>query len=281
MKPFATSAFAAAIIIPSSFVMIGEGAARAQGAANRPPLANPAPANDGIAKLQEKQRDSAAPRPTENSSGIRARRKPDAAATTPDTSYHTIINSPPSSANKPDVSGPAETFAPNAPSKSHTVGGAQPRPVAPGVTGKTTLPESMQIQQETERALPPRRDLITKGGSSGAPAAPDVVNSSIERNRLDSAAPSRQRLQIDDLSAVRAQQQTPNAGAASPSNPVANGLPSINGASAAMSGSGVSAAPVGSGTVGRSPVISSARSAAAPAAASHSSAGSASSGGGH
>lgn len=258
---------------------MGAGATFAQGIANQPALAaNPSPAKDGIAKVQQKQRDSGAPRPSENSSGVRTRRKPDAAATTPDTSYHTITNAPPNSAPNPGASAPAVTFAPNTPSRSRTVGGAQRGPAAGG-SGKTTLPESMQIQQETVRALPPRRDLITKGGTSGAPAAPSVVNSSVERNRLDSAAPSRQRLQIDDLSEVRAQQQTPNAAAASPSNPVANGLPSSNGNG--TSGSGVAAAPFRSVAVGRSPMSSSARSAAAPAAALHASAGSGSSGGGH
>jgi hypothetical protein len=193
-------------------------------------------------KLLHKQRDSAASRETTSPSGVEARRKPNGAPTSPDTSYNTIVNTP------PNTSGTSPT---------------QPR-------SGTNLPESMRIQQETVRTLPPRRDLITKGAPSGE--APNVANSSVERNRIDSSAPSRQRLQVDDLSAVRPQQPNANNTVPPPTEPIARG-------SASESGSGTAA----QGVTG-SPVPSQSRSTAPSAGAtsgSHTSAGSSSSGGGH
>src|SRR5262249_15120522 len=70
-------------------------------------------------------------------------------------------------------------------------------------TNPSTLPESMRIQQQADRANPPGPDLITKGGGTTSQGqVPNVPNSS-EQNRLDTAAPSAKRVQIDDLSSVR------------------------------------------------------------------------------
>jgi hypothetical protein len=273
MKPINISAHAAATVLTLSIVLAG--VARAQGSADRPLQKNPGPVSKGWStQIQQKQRDSAGPRPGPESSGVRARQKPNATAAGPDTSYHTITNAPPESGTNTNTgaSGTAPAINPSGPRSSRTTGQAKPVSALPHAQGKTALPESMQIQQQTERALPPRRDLITKGG--GATGAPSVVNSSVERNRLDSSAPSRQRLQIDDLSGVRAQQQNPDNGATTLSNPI----PASNGASSGTSG--LSVAPARSGATGGTAGAGGRSS--APSNASHSSAGSSSSSsGGH
>lgn len=263
MKPFEISSVVTAIVVTLSLGTTG-GAALAQGTRN-PTGLNAAPAQTGNTKLQQQQRDSGAAGDTQNSSGVQARRKPNAGATAPNTSYDTITNAPPSNRTNDTTTDRRPGAAPSAAPAGASVESPQGVSVK-DPAGKTNVPESMRIQQNTVRALPTRRDLITKGGSS---APPSVVNSSVERNRLDSAAPSRQRLQIDNLSAQRPQQ--PNAPlASSPSNPTAGGAASGNGSSGGMSGS--STAP----SIGASPA-----GANSGGAASHSSAGSSSSGGGH
>lgn len=221
-------------LVTGIFLFAAEGNAGAQ------VTQNPTDTPRDRTKLLHKQRDSAAPRETRTPSGVKARRKPNAAPTSPDTSYDTIINTPPS------TSGPSATQAP----------------------GGTNLPESMRIQQNTVRELPPRRELITKGG--GASAAPGVVNSSAEHNRIDSSAPSRQRLQIDDLSAVRPQQPNASSTVIPPIQPTVRG--SISGSGSGTSGRGGSPVP------SASPSISSGHSVGA-SSGSHTSAGSSSSAG--
>lgn len=144
--------------------------------------------------IKAKTRDSGAPRGEANSSGIRFRRNSNDASMIPDTSYSTITNALPNTA------------------KGERVQNRE---------GKADVPESMRIQQETVRALPSRRELITKGPTS---VPPTTVNSSVERNRVDSAAPSRQRLQIDDLSAVRPQQAGSEVAATPSINPTVDSL---------------------------------------------------------
>jgi hypothetical protein len=287
MKTFAASPLAASIAVSFLLMPAGSSMILAQGVENPTALPNQVPTQPGQTKLLQKQRDSAAPRGAQDSSNVRARRKPNAAATAPDTSYHTITNTPPSSrttTNRVNVNDRANT-------NSTTSRGAAPSAVAPSGTngepqqqglsvqnpsGKTNLPESMQIQQNTVRALPPRQELITKGGSS---APPNAVNSSIEQNRLDSSAPSRQRLQIDDLSARQAQQ--PNAPFGTPpTNPSPSGTLSGNGSSTGTSGGAVSGPAGTAGAMGVSPATPGAASGASPSTSSHSSGGS-SSGGSH
>jgi hypothetical protein len=111
-----------------------------------------------------------------------------------------------------------------------------------------------------------------KGG--GTSAAPDVRNSSVEGNRIDSSAPSRQRLQIDDLSAVRPQQPNANNTVIPSTNPTVRG--SASGPGSGTSGRGVSGSPIPSASPS-----SSAGSTAGASSGSHTSGGSASSGGGH
>lgn len=235
MKPFLTSSLATAIA--PVLIATSAGVVLAQGTGN-PQI--PSSQSDVL----EKQRDSAE-RATQNASGVHAKGKPDAAATSPDTSYSTITNAPAGTAATRTAPGMSTTLAP-----SRSDG------------AKTNVPESIRIQQNTVRALPPREELITKGGSSNPPA---VVNSSVEHDRLDSSAPSRQRLQIDDLSARQAQQPNSLAGP-TPANPAARGTISGNGSSAGTSGSAASG-DIGGMSAGTS---------------SHSSAGSSSSsGGGH
>jgi hypothetical protein len=133
-------------------------------------------------------------------------------------SYHTIVNDP---------SGKEVRTTPQIGSQ-----GATPdrRVAVPGPSGTTvpqsvdnrgatgTVPESMQIQQETLKKNPPPAELITKG-SAPASEGTATVNSPLETNRIDPASPSRQRLQIDDTAAVRPQDPgapsslTPNEGA--------------------------------------------------------------------
>ena len=200
--------------------------------------------------------------------GVRARQNP-AAATSPDTSYHSITTDVPSNGRNTSQTGAAGTPVPGDPN-SNAISGTPPAAVNGNAKSQTALPESMQIQRQTEQALPPPGDLIKKGGGPTT-EAPPVVNFSVEQNRLDPAAPSRQRLQIDDLSGRRAQQQSP----ATP--PPSAGVPArvtgSNGASTGASGSSVSGSPTVSSAVGGSSPSSS--------AGAGSSAGSSSSGGGH
>lgn len=233
MNPFLTLSLVAAI----SF-FIDEPGVRAQ-ATQSPTITQP----DGT-KLLHKQRDSADSRGTRSPSGVEARRKPNDAPTSPDTSYNTIVNTP------PNTSGTSATPSP----------------------GGANVPESMRIQQETVRTLPPRRDLITKGAPSGE--APGVASSSVERNRIDSSAPSRQRLQVDDLSAVRPQQPSANTTVAPSTEPTVRG-------SASGSGSGTSGQGVSSSTAPSASPSSSTGSSAGASSGSHTSGGSVSSGGGH
>ena len=54
-----------------------------------------------------------------------------------------------------------------------------------GAADQTNLPESMRIQQQTDRANPPGPDLITKGGASPAPSS-STGDTPVERSRLRS-----------------------------------------------------------------------------------------------
>jgi len=277
MEPYARSPWTTAMAVAPFFMTIGGGAVLAQNAGNPNALQNPALTQPGNTKLLQKQRDSAAPRDTQNSSSVQARRKPNHTGMTPDTSYSTITTPPPrvdanrSAPQAPTAVTPSRATTATTDRAQHGVSVQDP-------TGTTGMPESMRIQQNTVRSLPPRRELITKGGSA---TPPGVVNSTVERNRLDSSAPSRQRLQIDDLAARRAQNPNSPSEPTAATNPTARGALSGNGSSTGTAPSGVSGTTASPGTIGGSPAISGGSSRASSGATSHSSAGSSSSGGSH
>ena len=222
-------------------------------------LTNETPAP--TSRQKPKRIDSAAPQ-QQTYSGVRARRSPNVAS--PDTSYNTIIKGIPPSNGTTKLPGPAGTLGTaNAnqpqgtttqatrqvlPSRNGTSTNAAGRARAvrtdsnaavQGAADQTNLPESMRIQQQTDRANPPGPDLITKGGASPAPSS-STGDTPVERSQLDPSAPSRDRLQIDDLSAVRPQ----NPGASAASVGSAPTTSSNNGASSGKSGTGFSDAPL-------------------------------------
>ena len=132
-----------------------------------------------------------------------------------------------------------------------------------------SLPESMQIQQSVTQQN--ARDATPQQNSSSSTEAPGSSGGQVETKRIDPAAPSPQRLQIDDgvSAAVR---QNPDAAGMHPGsagtsyNMILRGAPSTNGASTGTSGAGLPAA--GSSSTG------SARSGTASGSGSSSSGGS-------
>jgi hypothetical protein len=235
MKFFAILAFLAIIFADCSFAQQIQ-----PGVANQP---NPALTARGDQKLLSNRRPSSGGGPPETITGIRARLKPSAGASSANTSYSTITNAPPGATPNSAASNSLTRLAPQSPRLSRRATGVPVDPLSDAFSSRG-LPESMRIQQETVRALPPPAELITRGG------APSVVNSSIERDRIDASAPSQQRLQIDDLSGVRAQQQKAGTPFSS-DNPPVNGVSSINGSSNGMSGTALPAARIGTGTLSR------------------------------
>ena len=159
------------------------------------PGAENAPRSNPITQHAKARRGSGPPM-EEQISGVRPRPKPGASNTSFDTSYHTIIVPSGNAMNPTRNTGPANTLDGN-----QLNGGIQPR-LRVQDASRSTLPESMRIQQAADRANPPGPDLITKGGAPSS-QVPNVRNSSIEQNRLDTAAPTQERLQIDDLTRVR------------------------------------------------------------------------------
>jgi hypothetical protein len=195
-------------------------------------------------KSGKPSRPSSGAGPPEVISGIRARHKPSSGSRSANTSYSTITNAPPSAARNSAVRNSTQRVISNFSRGSRRNNGSQLDTSTTGMTSTRGLPESMRIQQETLRTLPPPADLITKGGT------PAVVNSSVERNRIDPSAPTRLRLQIDNLSGVRAQQQ--NIGTPSnPSVPQVNGVSSSSGNSTGTSEMPLPTARAGSGTLSR------------------------------
>ena len=159
------------------------------------PGAENAPRSNPITQHAKARRGSGPPM-EEQISGVRPRPKPGASNTSFDTSYHTIIVPSGNAAKPTRNTGPANTLGGN-----QVNGGLQPR-LRVQDASQSTLPESMRIQQAADRANPPGPDLITKGGAPSS-QVPNVRNSSIEQNRLDTAAPTQERLKIDDLTRVR------------------------------------------------------------------------------
>ena len=168
----------------------------AQTSARSDPGAENAPRSNPITQHAKARRGSGPPM-EKQISGVRPRPKPGASNTSFDTSYHTIIVP---SGNAMNPNGPRNTGLSNT-LGGNQVNGGSTRLRVQDASG-STLPESMRIQQAADRANPPGPDLITKGGAPSS-QVPNVRNSSIEQNRLDTAAPTQERLQIDDLTRVR------------------------------------------------------------------------------
>jgi hypothetical protein len=162
----------------------------AQTSGRSDPGAENAPRSNTITQHTKARRGSGPPM-EEQISGVRPRPKPGASNTSFDTSYHTIIVP---SGNTMNPNGSRNTGLANTSNRNGLSGARN--------ADRSTLPESMRIQQAADRANPPGPDLITKGGAPSS-QLPNVRNSSIEQNRLDTAAPTRERLQIDDLTRVR------------------------------------------------------------------------------
>lgn len=107
-----------------------------------------------------------------------------------------------------------------------------------------SLPESMRIEQsvtqQNESQSPSSAGATTRRGSSTASDAPGGAGTGVEMNRLDPAAPSPQRLQIDDGTSAAVRQNpevdTLHPGAAGTSyNSILRGAPSTNGVSTGAS----------------------------------------------
>ena len=121
------------------------------------------------------------------------------------------------------------------PSFSQTAGTAEPG------AAQGNLPESMRIQQQvTKKDFADPKALTTKGGTATTDA-PGAARPPVEQNRIDPAAPSRQRLQIDEGASARAV-QNPGANVENPAttgnsfNTIIEGSPSNNGTSTGVSG---------------------------------------------
>jgi hypothetical protein len=198
---------------------------------------------DGTASTVPRKRsgEGSSPPIEDQTLGVRTRAKPDGSATRPDSSYQTITSEP-RSGNLQRSSRPDQVTAP-------VTNGRQPS-AKPLASDKNPLPESLRIQQAADRANPPGPDLITPGGTSGTGGTP--TNSSSERTRVDPSAPSRQRLQVDDLTS-----QQPNT----------SGTSSMNGSSPGVSGRGLGGSPPATAIPAAVPSASASHS--APASSSH------------
>jgi hypothetical protein len=106
------------------------------------------------------------------------------------------------------------------------------------------LPESMRIQQSVTQQNA-RDPAMRPRGTATSTEAPGSSGAPLETNRIDPAAPSRQRLQIDD-GASAAVRQNPDADTLHPGsagtsyNTILRGTPSSTGAGMGTSGPGTS-----------------------------------------
>lgn len=132
-------------------------------------------------------------------------------------------------------------------------------PAASAFAQDSTLPESMRIQQSVtqQNATDPNMPANRESSSLPTTEAPGSPTGPVERNRLDPAAPSPQRLQIDD--GTSAAVRNPDANGLHPGssgssyNTIMRGAPSTSGASTGATGlgsSGVGGSSIGSGAGG-------------------------------
>lgn len=152
----------------------------------------PAP-DEGVAKTPRKHAGRGSGQPVgEQTLGVRTRVKPGTSGASLDNSYQTITSAP----SSPGLRNTGATIQlPALQPRSVT---NQQRQPSGAIGDEAGLPESMRIQRAADRANPQGPDLITPGGLSGPNAMQETARG--EANRLDSSAPSRARLQIDDLS---------------------------------------------------------------------------------
>jgi hypothetical protein len=144
------------------------------------------------------------------------------------------------------------------------------------------MPESMRIQQQIDKQVSRNpQDLITKRNSTTT-NAPGSSGSPVEHNRLDPAAPSPQRLQIDEGASARARNNPdvesthPNASGNS-YNTIIQGSPSNN---ATTSSGGLGSTTTTPGASSSSSPSASGSSSGTAGSGTSGSAGGASSGGG-
>jgi hypothetical protein len=113
-----------------------------------------------------------------------------------------------------------------------------------------TQPESMRIQQRTERQY--FNAPVSPNTSGTTTEAPGTASSPVEQGRIDPAAPSRNRLQIDEGQSARARENpdtnAPQSGTGTSYNTIIRGAPSNSGTGA---GTGVSGS-TGAGSSGTS-----------------------------
>lgn len=121
----------------------------------------------------------------------------------------------------------------------------------------TNLPESMRIQQRTERQY--FNSPVAPNATGTTTEAPGTASSPVEPGRIDPAAPSRQRLQIDEGQSARARENpdtnasqsgSGQSGSGTSYNTIIRGAPSSSGASAGVGGSGSSGSSGTSGAAG-------------------------------
>ncbi len=120
----------------------------------------------------------------------------------------------------------------------------------------SALPESLRIQQSVTQQN--ANDPNTSGNVDKQPTteAPGSPSGPVEMNRIDPAAPSPNRLQIDDGTSA-AVRQNPDANALHPRsagtsyNTILRGAPSSSGASAGTSGAGMSGSSGGTSGGGK------------------------------
>ncbi|MBS0233522.1 MAG: hypothetical protein JSR99_08540 [Proteobacteria bacterium] len=119
----------------------------------------------------------------------------------------------------------------------------------------SSLPESMRIQQSVTQQN--GNDPNMPGNRTGTPTteAPGSSSGPVETNRIDPAAPSPNRLQIDDGTSA-AVRQNPDANTLHPGsagtsyNTILRGAPSSSGASPGTAGVGTSGGVSGGGVSG-------------------------------
>jgi hypothetical protein len=151
-------------------------------------------------------------------------------------------------------------------------------PKAPS-TSDAGLPESMRIQERAERQY--FNKAVAPNSTGTTTEAPGTASSPVEQKRIDPAAPSKNRLQIDPGQSARARQNpdtnAPQSNTGTSYNTIVRGAPSNSGTSGGVSGSsgtGMTTSPSTPGATSSSP--SSGTSGTGGAASSGSS-----SGGGH
>ena len=132
-------------------------------------------------------------------------------------------------------------------------------PAASALAQDSTLPESMRIQQSvTQQNANDPNMPANRGSSQPTTEAPGSAAGPVERHRLDPAAPSPQRLQIED--GTSAAVRNPDADTLHPGpsgssyNTIMRGAPSTSGTSTGTTGIGSSpgtgASSVGAGAGG-------------------------------